>query len=121
MNKEKIETFVKSVRWKFAKTMPFMPHWYIRLPVMETPEHIEMFKELTKAIFEQGTDKQVGKRIYRYLEIGEYKYWSMDPSIELTDLINRAYICKWVDHHEKCDVLPELSNKLPKIAGLDWT
>ena len=52
------------------------------------------FVELVRRIFEEGVDEQWGaeasERTVRYYRLGEYKYWVMDPTIEETDLINRA-------------------------------
>lgn len=52
--------------------------------------------ELARRIFEKGRDEQWGtgeyERTVRYYYAGDYKYWSMDPTIESTDLINRARI-----------------------------
>jgi hypothetical protein len=32
----------------------------------------------------------MGGRTYRYLKVGDYQYWTMDETLEETDLINRA-------------------------------
>ena len=62
------------------------------------------FFKLVSAIFNHGYKaewpsaeerKKSGSdwmRIGTYFNVDEYKYWVMDPSIEETDLINRAKI-----------------------------
>ena len=89
-----VEKFIAEVKWRFAKTMPQWPHWY----VMEdwNPGREAEFGELVRRIFEEGRDEQWGtgkwERTVRYYYAGNYKYWVMDPTIEETDLINRARI-----------------------------
>ena len=89
-----VERFIAEAKWRFAKTMPQWPHWY----VMEdwNPDRETEFGELVRRIFEEGRDEQWGvgqwERTVRYYYAGDYKYWVMDPSIEETDLINRARI-----------------------------
>lgn len=88
-----VETFVAEVTWRFAKTMPDWPHWYVMKPW--NPGREAEFMELARRIFEEGRDEQWAagtayERTRRYYVMGAYKYWSMDPTIESTDLINRA-------------------------------
>jgi integrase len=69
------------LRFKFAKTMPDTPHWY----VVRSAENYAEYKALSDRIAEQGTWEtwKDGKR-YQYLYLGDYKYWRIDP------VINRA-------------------------------
>jgi hypothetical protein len=87
-----VERFVSEVRWQFAKTMPRWPHWYVMEQWNSGRE--AQFTELVRRIFEKGVDEQWGvgeyERTVRYYRLGEYKYWIMDPTIEETDLVNRA-------------------------------
>lgn len=89
-----VETFIAEVNWRFAKTMPQWPHWYVMEPW--NPGREAEFRELVRRVFEEGQDEPWGqrphRRIVRYYRLGEWKYWVMDPSIEDTDLINRARI-----------------------------
>lgn len=68
---ESVASFVAEASWRYAKTMPEWPHWYVM------------------KLWQPGTFRE---RTTRYLFVGDYKYWVMDPSIEATDLINRARI-----------------------------
>lgn len=88
---DQLKQYIESVRWQFAKTMPQWPHWYTVLK-WSTKDQSHHFLTLSKSIFNHGYDMTIGKRTYRYLNIGEFKYWSMDPTPESTDLINRAYV-----------------------------
>lgn len=86
-----VNEFIKGTKWQFAKTMPTAPHWYTLLKWCTNNQRMG-FGELVTSIFNHGEDVQWGRRTYKYLTIGEFKYWSMDPTIQSTDLINRAYL-----------------------------
>ena len=51
-----VETFVAEVTWRFAKTMPDWPHWYVMKPW--NPGREAEFMELARRIFEEGRDEQ---------------------------------------------------------------
>lgn len=98
-----IRTFIGSVEWRFAKTMSWCPHFYNVL--RWNPEKRDGFIKLVSAIFNYGykeewptpserekLKKPCKKRIVTYFNVDEYKYWVMDPTVEETDLINRAKI-----------------------------
>jgi hypothetical protein len=87
-----VDRFVRVVDWRFARTMPQWPHWYVMKewnPGRETE-----FMELVRRIFQEGRDEPWGegraRRVVRYYYLGDHKYWAMDGSIEETDLVNRA-------------------------------
>lgn len=95
-----IRAFINSVEWRFAKTMPQWPHFYNVLSW--NPEKRDGFFKLVSAIFKYGYQmewpppderKRLGsdwKRIVTYFNVDEFKYWVMGPTIDDTDLINRA-------------------------------
>lgn len=89
-----VEAFVREVEWRFARTMPQWPHWYVMKPW--NPGREEEFMELVRRVFEEGRDEPWGdgsaRRIVRYYYLGDHKYWVMDPSIDETDLVNRARV-----------------------------
>ena len=114
-----LESFVDSVTWKFAKTMPFMPHWYALFERMEGDEQRALYKELVNTIMTKGVDEVKGKRTYRYLTIGEYKYWSMWNNPEEVILINRAFVRRWVTQEMKCDCPPK-NRTNTENKQLDW-
>jgi len=88
-----VEKFIAEVRWRYAKTMPQWPHWYVMK--QWNPGREPEFMELVRRIFEEGRDEQWGvgtahERTVRYYFLGDYRYWVMDATIAETDLINRA-------------------------------
>ena len=90
---ESVLRFIAEARWLFAQTMPEWPHWYVLK--RWHPQREAEFMELVRLIFETGRDQvwQPGtprERTTRYLNVGEFKYWVMDPTIDTSDLINRA-------------------------------
>ena len=50
--------FIAEVRWRFAKTMPQWPHWYVMK--YWNPGREPEFIELVRRIFEEGRDEQWG-------------------------------------------------------------
>jgi hypothetical protein len=100
-----IEEFISSQTWIFAKTMKKWPHWYAlrkNCPWDLRP----YYRELARLIFEEGYDIHAFGRTFRYYDVGPYKYWSCDPTIDKTDLINRAFINRKVEPHEMRNILP---------------
>ena len=97
-----IRAFIRSVEWRFARTMPLCPHFYNVLHW--NPENRDGFFKLVSAIFKYGYKQEwpppsektkissCKKRMVTYFNVDDYKYWVMDPTIEETDLINRAKI-----------------------------
>jgi len=82
--------------------MTWCPHFY---NVLEwNPAARDGFFKLVTAIFGQGYQQEwpppdaaeelalCRKRVVTYLDVDGYKYWVMDPTVERTDLINRALI-----------------------------
>ena len=90
MKQKEIHDFIDSHNWRFAKTMPQMPHWYTlkKNCVNRNDEHD--FERFVMAIRQTGVPTEWRGRTYRYLKVGDYQYWTMDETLEETDLINRA-------------------------------
>lgn len=87
--------YINSVRWKTAKDGS---HQYT---LMEwNPNLILTFREMVMTIREHGYSEQYFNREYVYLNIGEYKYWTMGAPLFETILINR---CK-ISVYEKTNV-----------------
>ena len=82
-----VEAALKAAPWTFAKTMPYIPHEYPRLK--QWPDK-ELWFEVVRYIWANGYKEKFGRRWYTYLNAGGYKHWTMDPTVESTDLINRA-------------------------------
>lgn len=98
-----IRAFISSVKWRFAKTMAWCPHFYNVLAW--NPEKRDGFFKLVSAIFNYGYKREWPSpselksfkkpctvRMVTYFDVDGYKYWVMDPTIEKVDLINRAEI-----------------------------
>jgi hypothetical protein len=65
---------VAGLPWRFAKSMPEIPHWYI----VRSAENNEVFARLLNAIKHYGYVQRFGKVNYRYIELGDgYKYWAI--------------------------------------------
>lgn len=84
---EEITKYIESAKWQFAKTMPEIPHEYT---VKDwNPEKSDSFIDFVKYIKEFGKDEEFYGKIYRYLIVDDYKYWTMDERVEDITLINR--------------------------------
>ena len=80
------EDFVASASWRFAKTMPRIPHEYTVRG--ETPD--DEFEAFVEYIRQHGYQAPFGKSVYTYLNLGQWKYWTMGASTKETTIINRA-------------------------------
>ncbi len=82
-----VRAFVATIPWTFAKTYAATwPHEY----VVRTPENASMILALARHIFEHGTEGRFYSQIRKYHHEGGKVYWSMDPTPETTDLVNRC-------------------------------
>lgn len=87
-------TYIATVRWQFARTMPQWPHEYTVLRWQ--PELDEAFYAFVELIRNDGTvkpwprDAAVPRYRHSYLEIDGWEYWTMGDPIPETVLINRA-------------------------------
>jgi hypothetical protein len=72
--------YIGSMEWKFAKSMPQWPHWY----VLREDGSARDFDLLARLIKNYGYPDPWGKRMDSYLVIGKFKYWVIE------DVLNRA-------------------------------
>lgn len=86
-NPIEMQNLIDLKTWHFAKTMPWMPHWYARRREWGNNEE---FNDLVAFIRKTGSVEQFGKTKYTYLYLNGYKYWTMGNPISTTILINRA-------------------------------
>ena len=84
---EEIERFVDAAPWKFARTMPHIPHWYC---LLEKVEDKLTFCRFARHIRQFGYKKPFGRRIQTYFDVREHRYWVMDADVGDVVLINRA-------------------------------
>jgi len=87
MNISDLQNFLERHSWTFAKTMPRNPHWYI---VREKSSDQDLFGKAVECIQHDGVEDEFEGVVYKYLKIGEYRYWTTGSSIEETIIINRV-------------------------------
>jgi len=87
-NKEKIQSVLESQKWTFAKTMKSIPHEWVHAKTYHG--HGISMVAIAKYIQDYGYTEYFYGKPYKYINIGDYKYWTMDFPIENTDLINRS-------------------------------
>ena len=89
-----IEDFIEGSVWTFAKTMKDAPHEYtLKDPASRAPALIpELFTKAVAFIREHGEKRKHGRAKYVYLEVGDWRYWTMGCPVHQTTLINRASI-----------------------------
>ena len=90
MTQKEIQDFIDSHNWRFAKTMPTSPHWYTLKKNCVDKKDEHDFERFVMVVRQQGQPVEWHGRTYKYFKFGDYQYWTMDPTIESTDLINRA-------------------------------
>jgi len=87
MNLNDLCRAVNNLEWKYAKTMPKHPHWYI----VRNPKIEDIYVALFYATIEHGKQEYFYNRPVQYLYLGDgYKYWRMTDNIAESKIINRA-------------------------------
>ena len=82
-----VRAFVESTPWTFAETYAATwPHEY----VVRTDTNAGMVLALARHIFDHGTVERFYSQERKYHHEAGKVYWSMDPSPEMTTLINRC-------------------------------
>ena len=82
-----VRQFVASIPWTFAKTYArTWPHEYF----VRTPDNAALMLALAHHIFEHGVEERFYSKVFKYHHEAGKVYWSMDPTPEATDLINRC-------------------------------
>lgn len=87
MKKADFRRFVDGHRWKFAKSMPKIPHWYV---VRKTCRDDEEFVLAMRAIGEFGYDDNFFKVRVRYIDLDGHRFWTLGYTYESTYILNRA-------------------------------
>lgn len=95
----RMQKFIESHTWTFAKTMPECPHFWVCRDRLTDTADIAEFNNVVRFIQKYGYDKEWShplnpqyKMINRYLNIDIYKYWTMGRHWQKTIIINRAKI-----------------------------
>ena len=87
--KEHFSELVERGNWTFAKTMKSIPHEYV---VKGKTINEQDYACMHAYILKYGTDEKFGKRVFRYLYIGGFKYWYMREKLDESICINRARV-----------------------------
>lgn len=87
--KMSITEVISNLSWRFAKSMPTMPHWYT---VRDTDDEYlnALYETLYYYIRDNHYIKVFKGRKYKYCDIGEYSYWIMSDYLQTSKIINRA-------------------------------
>jgi hypothetical protein len=96
------KSFVDSLSWTYAKTMPFAPHWYV---VRDRDLDSRRFDVFVRYIRSHGRPGRWGRRPRStvaddgriiegliYCDIAGHRYWTMGWPVEETTVINREAI-----------------------------
>ena len=83
----KIQRLFDEMEWRFAKTMPQIPHSYTRRGDWESEE---TFEWAVRYIKENSKEGKFFNRTYEYLYLGDFKYWVAVNEYQTIILINRA-------------------------------
>ena len=75
--------------FRFAKTMPHIPHEYTRRKDWPCESSFEW---VVRFIRENGVTESFGRKSYIYFYANGFKYWTMGSPVERTILINRAKV-----------------------------
>ena len=90
MTLEELRNTIAAGRWTFAKSMPQFPHEYV---IRGKTLAEDLFVPFVTHIRDAGVTRhwRYGK-IFTYLAIDEYEYWTMGNPVDETIIINRALI-----------------------------
>jgi hypothetical protein len=77
-----------TLKFRFAKTMPEIPHYY----VVRLAENNQEYEALFDRIAREGVWEEFKKRSYQYWydPAGGWKYWRMDNDLAKSVVINRS-------------------------------
>ena len=91
MTPAEIEAFISSHSWRFAKTMPQNPHWYV---VKDKCRDAHEFERFVMHIRRHGYRTKFGRAWYMYFDWAVdgvvHNFWTMGAPLGITIIINRA-------------------------------
>ena len=87
MTEDEFREWVAAGEWKFAKTMPEIPHWYT---LREERQDDERFSLAVKFVYDNGRLGHWYGRARRYYDLDGFTYWAMNEPPGETVLMNRA-------------------------------
>jgi hypothetical protein len=77
---DRVRAYIAASDWRFAKTMPQWPHWY----VVRNWGHQRDFDFFARLIDKDGYIDSWGQKRWKYLVVDDFKYWLCD------NVLNRA-------------------------------
>ena len=86
--------FIQTSQWRFAKTMPEIPHEYVVRNWR--PDKEPIFEHFVILIRERGYDAKFFNATYRYLDIDGWKYWTMGEPITETTRPRKNFSVNWL-------------------------
>jgi hypothetical protein len=86
MTMDELREFVRTSPWKFARTMPQMPHEYTLRA--KAPDE-KLFERVVLYIRQAGYKANFGFVTYTYFDIDGWKYWTMGAPLGPTGRYNR--------------------------------
>jgi len=91
MTPEQVGAILEQQQYKFAKTMPWLPHWYTLKPTWSDPN---LYRTIVTWILCYGELRIWGKKrtIRRYFDFGKYRYWPMTTDPDESIVLNRCII-----------------------------
>lgn len=94
MDRLKVNQLLNIADFKFAKSMPTIPHEY---SLRETWSNDKDFCDVVKFIRENGVKEKFFKKTYIYYYFNGYKYWTLGNELSYHDkrktfVLNRARI-----------------------------
>jgi len=76
-----------NLKFVFAKTLPEIPHWYVKRTAENGKDYVSLFNAIRKF----GRVEKFRGRPYRYWHPGDgWRYWAMTSAIGQSWIINRA-------------------------------
>jgi hypothetical protein len=89
MTQPSIRAVIESLFFRFARTMPEIPHEY----VVRNADNEAAYAALFNAIMERGVYERWAGRSKRYLYPGDgWKYWAMTTELQQSRVLNRMRI-----------------------------
>lgn len=89
MTEEDFRDFIQAHEWRFAKSMPKNPHFYV---VREKCRNDDEFVQAVSFIRKYGFPRPFFRKTYIYHDFDGNSYWTMGNSLSVTKIINRAVI-----------------------------
>ena len=91
ITKDEARKIISRFKWKFAKSMPTIPHYYTVKNTKNDRDAAD-YEKLYNYIFENHYIRYFYGKPFKYVDIDDYTYWIMTDDIRESIIINRAKI-----------------------------